>query len=88
MTDQREQVERKEEYSKTSKSQPITQPKKQSQRPNILSTVVRAEDISENTGVSQVQQESQNMQSKRPMSRISSRTRAQLAARKKSEQWK
>ena len=47
MTDPREQVEKKED-SKISKMQPKTQPKKRSQRPKLLSTDVRAEDISEN----------------------------------------
>lgn len=81
-------MEEKEEDSKVSKTQPITQPKRRLQRPKVLPTGERAEDISENIVGSQVQQKSQNMQTKRAVSRISSRTRAQLAARKKSEQRK
>ena len=48
LTDPRERMERKEDDSKISKTQPIPQPKKQSRRQKLLSTDVRAADISEN----------------------------------------
>ena len=78
MTDLREQVEA-QKHPESKVQSTVNKPRKRSQEPKLCTNLsAEGSSDSENTGPSKVQQKSHKTQSEGSVSRISSRTRAQL----------